>query len=181
MLARSGVQRSLANRNDGLQHEEWDEAKEMLTGRMRRLGSRAGRRRPWKIARGDRTQQGKIDLVGFLLLVVLAFGIYAALMFVPVYVDNFYVSHAVAIGCNIASKGFSDNKVRSEIRDRLRSGGEDAVPSLNLTDDQIVIERDEAGHTVSVQVDYARSVKLNPSDRIVSLTFHLRKDCSPHP
>lgn len=116
--------------------------------------------------------QGKIDLVGFILVLMLAFGIYAALMIVPAYIDNFSVSHAVAVGCNLASSGSSDGKVRREIRERLRTGGEDAVPDLNLTDEQIVIERNKAAQTVSVRVDYARNVKLEPFARTVRLAFH---------
>lgn len=123
----------------------------------------------WKV-------QGKIDLVGFLLVFMIAFGIYAALMIVPAYLDNFSVSHAVAVGCVLASSGSSDGKVRTEIRERLRTGGEDAVPGLNLTDDQIVIERNEAAQTVSVRVDYARNVKLEPFGRTVRLAFHPKSD-----
>ena len=125
------------------------------------------------ILRDERLQRGKIDLVGFLLLVVIASGIYAAVMFVPVYIDNYSVKHAVAVGCNLASIGSSEEKVRMEIRERLRNGGENAVPGLILRDDQIVIERNETAQTVSVRVDYARHVKLEPFDRMVRLAFHV--------
>lgn len=126
--------------------------------------------------RDGQLQRGKIDLVGFLLLVVIASGIYAALMFVPVYIDNLYVSQALTVGSNLASRGFTEDKVRMEIRERLRNGGDNAVPGLNLTDDQIVIERNETTQMVSVRLDYARNVRLEPFDRIVRLAFHLKKD-----
>jgi hypothetical protein len=121
-------------------------------------------------------KRGKIDLFGLFLLFMLAFGIYAGLMFVPVYIDNFSVSHAVAVGCNLASIGSPDRKVRSEIRELLRPGGEDAVPALHLSDDQIVIERNHIDHTVSVRLDYARHVKLEPFGRTVTLAFHPKSD-----
>jgi len=135
----------------------------------------------WNMMRQDRLQRGKIDLVGFLLLIVIASAIYAAFTFVPVYIDKFSVSHALAVGCNLAAKGFSDDKVRAEIRERLRAGGADAVEGLYLTDDQIVIDRNETVQTVSVRVDYARAVKLVPLDKIVGLAFHLKRDAPLRP
>lgn len=121
-------------------------------------------------------KHGKIDLFGLFLLFMLAFGIYAGLMFVPVYIDNFSVSHAVAVGCNLASIGSTDRKVRTEIRELLRPGGDDAVPGLHLTDDQIVIERNHTAQTVSVHLDYARHVKLAPFGRTVTVAFHPKSE-----
>src|SRR5947209_8298304 len=114
---------------------------------------------------------GKVNLVALVLLAGAAGAIYWLIFFIPVYLDNIDVKNAVEAAYNRAAS-LDDVTIRGQIKAEASRFGthiEDdgfgnmvEKQGLGLTDEQIVIERDEVLKTVLVRVDYAREVKLKP-------------------
>ena len=128
---------------------------------------------------------GRINLVGLILLAVVVGGIYAVVMIGPVYADNIDVQEAVNQAFNQIPRN-TDETVRVNLREKLRMVGkhtetdefnqEKEVPGLGLTDDQIIIERNDPASTVRIEVNYEREVDLKPFNRTIRLDFHPHKE-----
>ena len=131
-----------------------------------------------------RTARGAVSLFTLVLLLGLAAGGYLAWMFVPVYLDNLDVREASTAAFNRMVADPDMDRVRAYLLDRSKRigthwEGEGGLrvekPGLGLTDADIVVEHDTGEHTGRVQVDYQREVKLWPSERFVSVDFHVEK------
>lgn len=129
--------------------------------------------------------RGKTDLSTLFWVVVVAAAIYAGVIFIPVYADHFDVKEAVNAAYNAAGKE-NDAGLRAKMQFMLRNTGTHketddfnytvVKPGLGLTDDQIVIERNDVARTVLIAVDYARDVQLKPTQQVVKLHFSEKKE-----
>lgn len=127
---------------------------------------------------------GKISFVGLVTLLVIVGGIWWAYLFVPTLTDDIDVQNAVDIAFNNARRG--DDFMKAMIENKLRYVGthrEDdgygnivVKRGLGLTDDDIVIDRDPAENELTVQVNYAREIRLKPLNRWVVWHFHPSKE-----
>lgn len=131
-----------------------------------------------------RKARGAVSLFTLVLLLGLAAGGYLAWMFVPVYLDNLDVREASTAAFNRMVADPDNDRVRGYLIERSKrigthweneGGTRVEKPGLGLTDADIVLERDPGEHTGRVQVDYQREVKLWPSERLVSVDFHVEK------
>jgi hypothetical protein len=131
-----------------------------------------------------RKARGAVSLFTLVLLLGLAAGGYLAWMFVPVYLDNLDVREASTAAFNRMVADPDNDRVRGYLIDRSKrigthweseGGTRVEKPGLGLTNADVVLERDTGEHTGRVQVDYQREVKLWPSERFVSVDFHVEK------
>jgi hypothetical protein len=131
-----------------------------------------------------RKARGAVSFFSLVLLLGLAAGGYLAWMFVPVYLDNLDVREATTAAFNRMASDPDMDRVRVYVMDRQKrigthweNDGRSRVekPGLGLTDADVVIERDGGEHTGRVQVDYQREIKLWPTERFVSVDFHVEK------
>lgn len=124
---------------------------------------------------------GRVSLGTLVFLSLLGGVIYAAVTFVPFYVDNLDVKEAVTMAHNRSGKVKNDAALRHLIRERTSQMGShwgrdefdrDVLkPGLGLTDEQILIERSSVSDDVRIQVDYERQVRLKPTNRYHTLRF----------
>lgn len=131
-----------------------------------------------------RRPYGRVNLIGLVLLAAVVGVLYAFIMFSPVYADNFDVQEAVNAAFNQLGS-LTDSQVRDQIRGRLiyvgthQEYGPDGylhtVPGMQLSDEQIVIERNVYTHNGLIRVDYEREVLLKPTTRIYRVHFHPMK------
>lgn len=114
------------------------------------------------------------------MLLIVGGAIYAGVIFIPVWADNFDVKEALAAAYNSASRE-PDEALRAKIRWMLRNTGthkEDdgygnivVKPGLGISDEDIVIERNGVTNTISISLDYRREVRLKPTKKTVTLNF----------
>jgi hypothetical protein len=115
------------------------------------------------------------------MLAAVAAGLYAVILFSPVYADNWDVQEAIAIAHNQIGK-MSDQQVRDTIRGKLvyvgthqeydLYGNLKTVQGLGLSDEAIVIERDHVRGTALIRVDYEREVYAKLIRRTFRVKFH---------
>jgi hypothetical protein len=131
-----------------------------------------------------RPARGAVSLVSLVLLLGLAAGGYCAWLFVPVYVDNLDVREASTAAFNRMAADPDNDRVRTFLLNRTKqigthweSEGGTRVEKrgLDLTDSDLILERDAEEHTGHVQVDYQREVRLWPTERFVTVDFHVEK------
>jgi hypothetical protein len=135
-----------------------------------------------------RRNSGESSLSTLLFLLVIAAGIYAAVMFVPPYVDNLNMREAVAVAHNLAARN-PDTVLRNVIRERTRDmgthfepdgmGSVRAVAGLGLSDEQILIERNPVTQSVRIEVLYEKVVQLKPTQRTRTLRFNVVREGIP--
>lgn len=111
--------------------------------------------------------------------------IYCAVIFLPVWADNFDVKEAVAAAFNTSGRN-DDEKMRELIKARTAQtathtetdefGYTVEKPGLGLTDEDILIERDTVQNKIKVQVNYERKVKLKPLKKIVRWKFKVKRE-----
>lgn len=111
--------------------------------------------------------------------------IYCAVIFLPVWADNFDVKEAVAAAYNTSNRN-DDEKLRELIKKRTAEtathtetdefGYTVEKPGLGLTDEDILIERDTVQNRIKVQVNYERKVRLKPLKRIVRWKFQVKRE-----
>lgn len=128
---------------------------------------------------------GRINLVGLILMAAIVGGIYAVVMIGPIYADNIDVQEAVNQAFNQIPRN-TDEYVRVTLREKLRMVGkhketdefgyEKEVPGLGLTDDQIIIDRNDPASTVRIEVNYEREVDLKPFNKTIRLQFNPHKE-----
>jgi hypothetical protein len=131
---------------------------------------------------------GSVNVVGLLMLAAIVSGIYFGVMLSGAVLDNMDVQGAVDIASNQSAR--DDDVLRNIIKDKLRYVGthqEDdgfgnlkVEKGLGLTDDDILIDRDEVKGTVSIKVVYTREVELKPFKKIMTLHFHPGKTAPVH-
>ncbi len=124
---------------------------------------------------------GSVNLIGLMLFLALAGGIYWLAMFAPAYLDNLDVKEALTGAFNDASMS-QDSQLRVRILAQVSKVGthRDAsgavVPGLEITPSMIVIQRDEVEHTIALEVEYDRAIVLWPSKRIRTLHFRVQQE-----
>jgi hypothetical protein len=131
-----------------------------------------------------RQARGAVSVINLLLLLGLVAAGYLAWTFVPVWLDSLDVREASSAAFNRMAIDPDLDRIRTYFLDRTKrigthweSEGATRVekPGLGLTAADVVIERDAAEHTGHIQLDYQREVRLWPSDRFVSVDFHVDK------
>jgi hypothetical protein len=131
-----------------------------------------------------RQTRGAVSVINLLLLLGLVAAGYLAWTFVPVWLDSLDVREASSAAFNRMAVDPDLDRIRSYFLDRTKrigthweSEGATRVekPGLGLTPADILIERDAAEHTGHIQLDYQREVRLWPTDRFVSVDFHVDK------
>ena len=131
-----------------------------------------------------RQARGAVSVLNLLLLLGLVAAGYLAWTFVPVWLDSLDVREASSAAFNRMAVDPDLDRIRSYFLDRTKrigthweSEGATRVekPGLGLTPADILIERDAAEHTGHIQLDYQREVRLWPTDRFVSVDFHVDK------
>lgn len=118
-------------------------------------------------------------------LAIIAGGIYAAVVYVPIVSDNFDVKEAMSIAFNNL-RTHDDEAIRTLIQQKLTYigthketdgfGNVQEVTGLGLTDEDIQIERDEVRGTVKLVIDYRRELRLKPTEKVTSVHFHNVKE-----
>jgi hypothetical protein len=136
-----------------------------------------------------RHPSGRVSLGSLVFLTLIAGVIYAAVMFVPYYVDNLDVKEAVTMAHNRAGRVKDDDALRHLIRERTSQMGthwerdefdRDVLkPGLGLKNEQILIDRSSVDESVRIQVDYVRQVQLKPTKRYHTLRFSVVRDGVP--
>lgn len=128
--------------------------------------------------------RGAVSLFSLVLLLGLAAGGYCVWLFAPVYLDNLDVREASTASFNRMAVDGDNERVRTYLLSRTKrigthweaeGGTHVEKPGLDLTDSDVIVERDPTEHTGRVQVDYQREVKLWPTERFVSVDFHVEK------
>lgn len=131
---------------------------------------------------------GRINLFSLALVGAIFTGMYIVVVFAPAYADDVDVREAVTAAYNSSGRQ-PDDELRRMIQDRLNQapgvgthkeddgfGNIVERPGLGLTDEQVIIERDEVRGMISIRVEYARDVLLRPTKRIYKLAFSVRKE-----
>ncbi|MFZ5469645.1 MAG: hypothetical protein ACOZIN_09425 [Myxococcota bacterium] len=130
---------------------------------------------------------GKVNLVSLLLIAGVVGGIYALVVFSPVYLDNLDVKEAIAAAYNQAGR-MDDRALVGLIKSRVNAaavgehveddgyGNQRVVGGLGIKDEQITVQRDEVRRTILIRVDYQREVVLKPTDRIRQVRFSPMKE-----
>ena len=131
-----------------------------------------------------RQARGAVSVLNLLLLLGLVAAGYLAWTFVPVWLDSLDVREASSAAFNRMAVDPDLDRIRSYFLDRTKrigthweseGGTRVEKPGLGLTPADILIERDAAEHTGHIQLDYQREVRLWPTDRFVSVDFHVDK------
>jgi hypothetical protein len=132
---------------------------------------------------------GKVSLGTLVLLLLLGGAVYFAALYVPLWVDSLDVREAVAAAHNLAGQNRNDAVLRNEIRHRTAQMGTHeetdsfgdtvTVPGLGLTDEQILIERNEVTGSVFIEVDWERVVTLWPTRSEHTFSFSAVKEGIP--
>jgi hypothetical protein len=132
---------------------------------------------------------GKVSFGNLVLLALLAGALYFGVLLVPLYVDHMDVKEAVAAAHNQSGRNHNDENLKYEIRTRTSQMGSHVeydrfnnptvVPGLGLTDEQISIERSGVNGSVRIEVNYTRTVRLKPSQRLYTKRFSAVKDGVP--
>ena len=125
---------------------------------------------------------GKVSLGTLVLLLLLGGAVYFLALYLPLWVDSLDVKEAVAAAHNLAGRNLNDAVLRNEIRHRTSEmgtheetdafGNTELVRGLGLTDEQILIERDDVTGDVRIEVEWERVVTLKPTRH--EHTFHFR-------
>ncbi|MCA3011304.1 MAG: hypothetical protein INH41_02780 [Myxococcaceae bacterium] len=125
--------------------------------------------------------------LGWVMAAALVAGAYAAVMFIPLYLDHWEVQ-------DIGNKTFNQFRdlgvdgVRQAIRDALNRvtfmtheedddfGGTKVVKGMGMTDEDVLVEYDEERKLLHVHFEYRRVVALKPTDkrRVVRFVYDKR-------
>lgn len=131
-----------------------------------------------------RKARGAVSVINLLLLLGFVAAGYAAWTFVPVWLDSLDVREASSAAFNRMAIDPDLERIRTYLLDRTKrigthweGDGASRVekPGLGLTNADLILERDATEHTGRVQIDYQREVRLWPTDRFVSVDYHVDK------
>jgi hypothetical protein len=131
--------------------------------------------------------------LGYVMIATLLGGLYALVMFGPLYVDHLEAKDI----CNSAFNRFKDvgaEGLKDDVLTRLnrvdwatheeRDPETDEMvvkPGLGLTEEDVLVEVDEQAKKVFLRVDYQRKVVLKPTEKVRVFKFHFeRRDTPPN-
>lgn len=126
-------------------------------------------------------ESGRISFVSMLLLTGLVAGGYLAIVYVPLYVDNYQLKRVMQEAANLAWKQPDDDALRKLILSKsanvgarwvVEEGRDKKIPGFGLLADNIFVTRDEATKTVIVQINYEREIILPIFARKQTLSFN---------
>ena len=133
---------------------------------------------------------GKVNPVTVLLLLAIGGAVYWAVMFGPMYLDNFEVREAVDSAWSLWATDGEDHTYQwllNRLNNRTQMGtmgshfevDEDGVekllPGLGVPEDNITFAYDENTKMLTVRVEYQRVVVLKPSDKRRTMRFVVEK------
>jgi hypothetical protein len=128
-----------------------------------------------------RRPYGKFNLVGTVLLLLVAAFIYGCIVFSTPLLDNLDVKEQINAAYN-QSNGLDDVGIKRFIEahtgqvgtheEQDSYGKSRTVVGLGLQDDDITVERNEVARTIFIRVDYSRKVVLTPTTRVYWLKLH---------
>jgi hypothetical protein len=130
--------------------------------------------------------QGKVNLIGVVMLAGITYAIWWIVTYSTVYLDNLDVKDAVNSAFNQSVRA-ADADLRQGIVRRLNfsplgwhweetdSGERVRKPGLGVPDEGIEIERDDVANTILVRVTYEREVELLPFDKLDMVKFVVEK------
>ncbi|MBL8954171.1 MAG: hypothetical protein JNK82_25565 [Myxococcaceae bacterium] len=146
---------------------------------------RSGRQPPRRVPRGA------VNPIGVLLTVAFVGALYWAATFGPYYLDNLNVKEAAEVGLSAADSGPEAMVQRALQRINYGNLGNSPVgthmeetdqgdfvekPGLGLTEENVIAEVDEKTRTARVTIDYARTVRLKPTQSVRTIRFHVVKE-----
>jgi hypothetical protein len=131
--------------------------------------------------------RGSVNPITVLMLMGVAGALWWAIIFGPVYLDNMTLREALDVGLH--APGDDENK-RDAVLKRINFGGdavgshteEDAngnpveVRGLGLTSDNVTVVSDREAGVIRISVDYSRDVRMAPSQKVRTVTFHIEKE-----
>lgn len=136
-------------------------------------------------------RRGQTTFSTYLFVAALLGALYLAVIYIPPWTDNLSVKEAVAVALN---KGYStpDDIIASVIVNRVNGGefvvgshyeeNEDGerveVKGLGLVPENVTIYRNEGSRSLTITVDYFRTVRLIPFKKFHTLHFTVEKEQS---
>ncbi len=130
---------------------------------------------------------GKVNLVGLVMIAAVVGAAYWAVLFVPIYTDNWEVKDLV----NSSFNRFPHERlgqIRVELVGRLGelkfashqeadkfTGEMKTVPGLGLTEDQVITDDDTVRKFLTVRVTYDRVIQLWPTQKRRTIHFVVEK------
>jgi hypothetical protein len=132
--------------------------------------------------------RGSVNPLSVVIIVAAIAGLYWAILYVPMYVDNLSVREAADVGIT-ASKADDERVIEAVLR-RINFGQEavgthmeedangDLVEKrgLGLTAENVTVDRNEQAKTIRVVIDYTREIHLKPSSKVRTVSFHVEKE-----
>jgi len=138
---------------------------------------------------------GAVNPLAVLLGAAFAAAVYWAVIFGPVYLDNMGVREAIDVGFATAhpveSNRGTDDEVRAAVLRRInekpdpvgwhmeedpKTGEMVEKFGLGLEPDAVTVERDPATSRIRVAVDYSRTVRYKPTQKVRVVSFHVEKE-----
>lgn len=133
-----------------------------------------------------KTPRGKIELSNLVGLVVVAGVIWAGILFAQPVLDNLDVKTVISEAVNQRAK--SEGQLQQFVISRVNAAPGNPTPigthyeesetgelieqpGLELTEDNVIVDRDPNAETQTVTVDYTRTVMLKPLKKTVTLHF----------
>lgn len=137
-----------------------------------------------------RKPSGKVNPISVLLVLAFGGGVYWAVLFGPLYIDNLDVREAVdAAFSRYGNEG--EDRARQYLVSRLNKGTQDGIvghhfevdedgveqelPGLDVAEDNVTFEYEERTSQLTVRVEYDRVVVLKPSQKRRTLHFVVQK------
>ncbi len=114
------------------------------------------------------------------LLAALGFGIYMAIVWVPLYADDYSMREAIQSVANSAWRNVADDELKKQLMekakrirvyDRIVDGKQQDLPAIVLLADNIFITRDQEKKEILIQVTYERDFVYPIVGRPRSKTF----------
>ncbi len=112
-------------------------------------------------------QDGRINFVAILLLLLAAAAVYSAVIFGPVYMEKSKLRAKVEAVANMAHRNKNVEELRKELYREAKTLG------LDLHPQQFKIEMDPQERWITFEVDYVREVDLVPFGETVELEFSI--------
>ena len=133
--------------------------------------------------RGKRLERGAASWVTLLIVLGIAVGAYAAVVFVPVWVLQYEVKQVVRDYGNRAVKDPNDARLLADMVHKIRTlafedGVDEAgrpvkVPVVNVQEQDVTWERTAEPPSLHVEFEYPRSIQLPWLDRTVDRVYRV--------
>jgi hypothetical protein len=129
---------------------------------------------------------GKVNLIGVVIVGAVAYGGWWLFTYAPAKLDHLDVKEAIIAGYNQAKTDNLGN-VRLTIMNKLN--GKDfgwhyeideanhrvRKPGLGIKDEQLIIEKNDVTDSITVTVEYDRTIELKPFDKEETKHFYFSK------